>query len=182
MISKQAESGFEFIFKKSVLANMPTSADDCCEIEAVNDQEEINEDEFAVLTISSTYFRFLVLFHFKSNEATKSYFAKNADLEAEGGNAFRDAFQEFCNICCGAMNRELHKNYHFLGMSTPYVLLRQCSPFISALDPGYVQRYRITINNALMLHATLCVCDYDDVDFEVDTRADDDDTGELELF
>ncbi|MGZ5026207.1 MAG: hypothetical protein ACXWE9_03235 [Methylobacter sp.] len=183
MISKQAQNGFEFIFKKSVLANITTSADDFCEIEAVSDREEINEDEFAVLTISSTFFRFLVLFHFKSNDATKNYFVRSSNAEQEDSSAFRDAFQEFCNICCGAMNRELHKNYHFLGMSTPYVLLRQCSPFIAALDPGYVQRYRITVNNSLTLHATLCVCDYDDVDFEADTRVEEEDTsGELELF
>ncbi len=182
MITEQAQSGFDYIFEKAVLANISSSAEDFCEIEPVHDMEGISEDEFAVLTISSTFFRFLILFHFKSDDATKNYFVKRSNLEVADNRAFRDAFQEFCNICCGAMNRELHKNYHFLGMSTPYVLLRQCSPFISALDPGYVKHYRITINNSLMLHATLCVCDYDDVDFKVDTSEDDDNTGELELF
>lgn len=182
MISEQAQSGFNLIFKKAVLANISSSTEDFCEIEPVADMEGISEDEFAVLTISSTIFRFLVLFHFKSDDATRNYFVKSSNLEVADNSAFRDAFQEFCNICCGVMNRELHKNYHFLGMSTPYMLLRQCSPFISALDPGYVKHYRITINNSLTLHATLCVCDYDVVDFTVDTSEAEDNTGELELF
>ncbi|MGZ5576488.1 MAG: hypothetical protein ACXWEV_06365 [Methylobacter sp.] len=184
MISEQAQSGFDHIFKKAMLANIAASSDDICEIESVNDPEEINEDEFSVLTISSTSFRFVTLFHFNSNAATESYFIKSSSHHAEAGDnsAFRDAFQEFCNICCGAMNRELHKSYHFLGMSTPYVLLRQCSSFIQALDPGYVKHYRITINHSLVLHATLCVCDYGAVDFKVDTSEDEDNTGELELF
>jgi len=182
MISEQAQSGFDHIFKKAVLANISSSADDICEIEPVDTLEGISEDEFAVLTISSTFFRFLVLFHFSSNDATKNHFVTNSNLAVEDNSVFRDAFQEFCNICCGVMNRELHKNYHFLGMSTPYMLLQQCSPFIAALDPGYVKHYRITINNSLTLHATLCVCDYDVVDFNVDTSEVEDDTGELELF
>ncbi len=184
MISEQAQSGFDHIFKKAVMANIAASPDDICEIESVNDPEEVFEDEFSVLTITSTFFRYLTLFHFNSTDAAGSYFVKSANLGAETGDssAFRDAFLEFCNICCGVMNRELHKHYHFLGMSTPYVLQRQCSNFISVLDPGYVQHYRITINHSLVLHATLCICDYGVVDFKVDTSEDEDNTGELELF
>ncbi|TAN71834.1 MAG: hypothetical protein EPN17_00345 [Methylobacter sp.] len=183
MISERAQSSFDHIFKKAVLANISSSADDNCEIESVDDLEEISEDEFVVLTISSTFFRLLVLFHFNGNDdATKNYFLKNSNLEAGDNNTFLDAFQEVCNICCGVMNRELHKSYLFLGMSTPYILLRQSVPFVSALNPGHVKHYRITINHSLELHATLCVCDYDIVDFAVDTSADEDSTGELELF
>jgi len=183
MISAQAQSGFDHIFKKAVLANISSSNDDNCEIEAIDNLEGINEDEFVVLTISSTFFRFLTLFHFNSNDdATRNYFLRNVNREAGDNSAFLDAFQEVCNICCGVMNRELHKSYLFLGMSTPYVLLRQCVPFVSALNPGYVKHYKITINHSLALHATLCICDYDVVDFTVDTSADEDTTGELELF
>ncbi|TAK62414.1 hypothetical protein [Methylobacter sp.] len=183
MISEQAQSGFDHIFKKAVLGNISSSADDNCEIEPVDDLEEVNENEFVVLTISSAFFRFLTLFHFDSDDdATKNYFLRNSNLEVEDNSAFLDAFQEVCNICCGVMNRELHKSYLFLGMSTPYILLRQCVPFVSALNPGYVKHYKITINHSLVLHATLCICDYDIVDFTVNTSADEDSTGELELF
>lgn len=188
MISEQAKIGFEHIFKKAVMANITVSPDDICEIEAINNPEEISEGEFSVLTISSTSFRLLTLFHFNNNAATKKYFEKNSCLaveskiEVEDDSVFLDIFQEFCNICCGAMNRELNQAYFFLGMSTPYILLRQCADFVSALDPGYVNYYRITINHSLVLHATLCLCDYSDVDFTVDTCEVEDNTGELELF
>lgn len=184
MISEQAKIGFEHIFKKAVMANITVSPDDICEIEAINNPEEISEGEFSVLTISSTSFRLLTLFHFNNNAATKKYFVNSSglDVEAEDNGVFLDIFQEFCNICCGAMNRELNQSYFFLGMSTPYILLRQCADFVSALDPGHVNYYRITINHSLVLHATLCLCDYSDVDFTVDTSEVEDNTGELELF
>jgi hypothetical protein len=184
MISEQAKTGFDHIFTKAVQVNIALSDEDDCEIISVDNLEEINEVEFVVITISSTYFKLLILFHFNSNdEDIKKYFVKNSDLEEADNSLFRDAFQESCTICCGAMNRDLHKNYHFLGMSTPYVLLGECSPFISALNPGYINHYKITINHSLVLHATLCVCDFDVVDFEVDaSKNQDDDTGELELF
>lgn len=184
MISEQAQSGFEHIFKKAVQASILASPDDSCEIESVDKLEEIFEEEFAVLTITSTFFRNLTLFHFNSDATTENYFLKSSDhnAETEEGSKFRDAFLEFCNMCCGVMNRELHKYYHFLGMSTPYVLLRPCLDFISALNPGYVRHYRITINHSIVLHATLCICDYDAVNFTVDTTEEEDNTGELELF
>lgn len=73
MISEQAKIGFEHIFKKAVMANITVSPDDICEIEAINNPEEISEGEFSVLTISSTSFRLLTLFHFNNNAATKKY-------------------------------------------------------------------------------------------------------------
>lgn len=185
MISEQARSGFDYIFRKAITANVVISSDDNCEIEIISDLQEINENEFVVLTISSASFRFFTLFHFNSNTETESYFTKSSEFTSEAGekNSFRDALLEFCNMCCGFVVRELHKNYHFLGMSTPYVLVKRCSTFISELNPGVVKHYRITINHSVILHVTLCICDYDIVNFKVDTtEIEDDSTGELELF
>ncbi|MDO9104965.1 MAG: hypothetical protein Q7U57_08385 [Methylovulum sp.] len=184
MISGQAKSSFDHLFEKSVMANIVASTDDSCEIQPIGDPEEISEDEFVVLTISSPFFRVMACFHFSNDNSTVSHFAKRSNLDAEAidNSAFRDAFLEFCNICCGTIQRDLHKHYQYLGMSTPYVLLKTCLSFISTLEPGYVRHYRITINHSLVLHATLCVCDYGVVDFEVDTSAAIEDTGELELF
>jgi len=64
MISAQAQSGFDHIFKKAVLANISSSTDDNCEIEAIDNLEGINEDEFVVLTISSTFFSIFNSFSF----------------------------------------------------------------------------------------------------------------------
>lgn len=184
MISEQAQSGFEYIFKKAVITTITTSADDICEVESMSDQKEISADEFVVLTISSPVFRCFILFHFNSDNLTKSYFENGSDLgsESEENSTFRDKFLEFCNVCCGAMNRELNKSFGFTGMSTPYVLLKRCSAYISALDPGYVKHYRVTINHSFVLHVTLCICSYGALDFKVDTTEVEESTGELEFF
>lgn len=182
MISEQAQIGFDLIFKKAVMANITTSPDDTCDIEPMHDTGEICEHNFSVLTISSPSFRLLTLFYFNSDDATRKHFTGDANNTDGDTIAFNDALMEFCNIFCGAMNRSLNKNYQFLGMSTPYVLLTPSLHFISALKPGYLKHYRITINSSLILHATVCVCDYETVDFTVDTNEVEDNTGELELF
>lgn len=160
------------------------SIDDDCQIKP-SDLTEADEKEFAVLTVSSPIFRFMVIFHFSINEYTQSYFTKQtvtSTLMLLDNAVCHDAFLEFCNLCCGSMNREFLKFYPYLGMSTPYVLMKECSSHISVLEPGYLNNYKIIINQSLILHATLCVCDYGDVDFKVDTNDLIEDTGELELF
>lgn len=190
MISQQAKVGFDAIFKKAVMATIRLSPADSCDIELLDSREEISEAEFSVLTISSSSFRLLALFHFNNNAAERDYFAKGARLDegvtVEGGaadsGAFLDIFQEFCNTCCGAMSRGLSQAYFFMGMSTPYLLLSPCAEFIAALNPTQVNYYRITINASLVLHATLCLSAYSAVDFTVDGCQDEESTGELELF
>jgi len=184
MISEQAQNSFNHLFKAAVMANFSASNDDSCDIVPINNHEEITETEFSVLTITSSCFRFLTLLHFESNEATINYFAKDSAALNENNDSpvFLDAILEFCNMACGTMNRTLHHHYHFTGMSTPYVLTRPSLEFISALEPGYLKHYRITINLSLVLHATLCICNYGSVDFTVDTSEAQDSIGELELF
>jgi len=99
-----------------------------------------------------------------------------------GSVAGRTATLEFCNVCCGTMNREFLKYYPYLGMSTPYVLLKASTDFISVLNPGYVNHFRIVINDSVVLHATLCICNFGCVDFKEDASIIEEDTGELELF
>ncbi len=185
MISEDAKSGFDFIFQRAIKANIVASADDVCEIELVSDSKEICEVEFAVFTTTSTAFRLLTLFHFNSNDKTENRFSHRSEHsydDAGEGSTFRDNFLEFGNVCCGAVSRELHNIYHFLGMSTPYVLLKRCSTFISDLNPGYVKHYKVTVNDSFVIHATLCVFDYGILDFKVDRTEVEESTGELELF
>jgi hypothetical protein len=187
MISEQAQSSFNHIFKSAVMSNFSDSYNNSCEIEPISDHKEITEAEFSVLTITSSSFRFLTLLHFDNNESTIKYFT-NHSIEEDGSdenhanNDFIDGLLEFCNLTCGAMNRNLHAHFSHSGMSTPYVLTRPCLDFVYDLDPGYIKHFRITINLSLVLHATLYICNYDVVDFAVDTSKADESTGNLELF
>ena len=184
MISEQAQRSFNHIFESAVIANFSDSYNDSCKIELINDPKEITETEFSVLTITSSSFRFLTLLHFDSNESTIKYFANSSQEDPENthNHEFIDSILEFCNMACGAMNRNLNAHYTYSGMSTPYVLSRPCLDFISALEPGYIKHFRMTINLSLVLHATLCICNYGAVDFSVDTSTTDESTGELEMF
>lgn len=183
MISNQAQSGFEYIFKKAVTSNLVSSTDFCeirnCEF------TEPDETEFAILTVSSPVFRFFTIFYFNVDDIAQDYFCnrpQNTSSHILDNIVCHDAFLEFCNLCCGAMNRELIKHYPYLGMSTPYVLLKKSSDFIHSLNPGYLKHFQLVINEVLILHATLCVCDFGVVDFRVEVNAIEDDTGGLELF
>jgi hypothetical protein len=184
MISEQAQSSFSHIFKTAVTSNFSDYYNDSCEIEPITDHNEITEAAFSVLTITSSSFRFLTLLHFDSNESTIKYFANNEidDDENTQSKDFIDGILEFCNLTCGSMNRNLHAHFSYSGMSTPYVLTRPCLDFVYTLDPGYIKHFRITINLSLVLHATLYICNYDDVDFVADTNNANESTGELELF
>jgi len=184
MISEEAQSSFVHIFKSAVTTNFCDYYNDMCEIEVLDDPKEITEKEFSVLTITSTTFRFLTLLHFDSNETTIKYFANGSivDEEHNENNEFLDQILEFSNLACGAMNRHLNDHYTYSGMSTPYVLTRPCLDFITDLNPGYIKHYRITINQSLVLHATLCICNFGNVDFSVDKSKADEITGELQML
>ncbi len=185
MISEEAQSSFAHIFKSAVTTNFCDYYNAMCEIDVIDDHKEITEAEFSVLTITSTSFRFLTLLHFDTNESTIKYFANGSLTDQEHDNdndAFLDQILEFCNLACGAMNRHLNDHYTYSGMSTPYVLTRPCLDFITDLNPGYIKHYRITINPSLILHATLCVCNFGNVDFSIDKSKADEITGELQML
>jgi hypothetical protein len=80
------------------------------------------------------------------------------------------------------VNQELLNYFPDLGMSTPYVLSARCMPYLEALKPEFLASYAVTINNAVGLGATVCVCAHAPIDFVADVSAVEDTSGELELF
>lgn len=186
MISDQAKQGFEHIFKNAILTNL-THGSDGCDIRECQVAEFAKEkSRFAVLTVSSASFRCLVIFHFQNEQLMRDLFADKAQDNAPENreSVYRDAFLEFCNMCCGSVNREILRFYPYLGMSTPYLLVSDCHEFIGALRPGHVKHYAVRIDGRILFGATLCVCAYSSIDFKLDAGSLDsgDSGGELELF
>ncbi|MGF6775216.1 hypothetical protein [Paraburkholderia sp. GAS334] len=179
MISHHAKESFERIFYKAVRARLPVDAGDVCEIVPVGEGHAQGKpaDNVVVLTISSIVFRLLLVLHFDEDDTTRDYFVRNAD-----GPSFREVFLEICNLCCGAMNQELLHYFPDLGMSTPYVLSARCLPHLEELKPGYLSSFAVTINGAVQLGATVCVCAHAPLDFIADVAAAEETSGELELF
>lgn len=179
MISEQAKQGVEFIFMKAARTNLALSADDVVDISpAIGvDVTEFPEQTIIVLTISSFLFRLMTIFHVDDNPELKDYFTKGAT-----DRTLVEVLSELGNLCCGAMNRDLLNYFPHLGMSTPYALDSKCMSFVNELKPGFVGGYEITINNTIQMHASICFCEYQPIDFAVEMSAAEEDTGMLELF
>lgn len=179
MISENAKRGFNHIFTRAARANLTMDTADTILIEALSDGTVIEtaQQQLVVLTVASYRFRLLTLFHVGRDKVIEDYFTGS-----EPDRVFREDFGETGNLCCGAMNRELGKHFLHTGMSTPYFLESQCIPFLNELKPSYLAQHRITINDSLIMHATLCLCAYAPIDFCVDHEIAAETTGELELF
>jgi hypothetical protein len=179
VISEQSRLGIDFIFDRAARKALVLNPDDSCVIEKMPEDKsgDFQGRQMLVLTISSLLFRVLTIFHIDEDKTTRDYFLnKNPERSLE------DFFSEIANLCSGAMNQELLKYFPHLGMSTPYWLSGQCLPYLKELNPGYLSRHAITINDSVCLHATICMCHYAPVHFEVDQKDVEDISGELEFF
>ncbi len=179
MISSQAQNALETMFLYAAKSTLALSQDDVISITPLPGTQALDfpERQVLILTISSFTFRLLMIFHIDDDSVTRGYFQQEKSEQS-----FIDAFGEIANLFCGAMNRELLKTFSHLGMSTPYVLGRSCMAFIQELKPGFLASYRIDIRDDVHLHATLCLCEDEDITtIHVDTHSSED-TGELELF
>lgn len=184
MISPSASAAFEFLVSNALKGALAASPDDRCEVSVIDDASEIKGQKFVLLTVSSYLFRAMTLVHFTLDAATRSHLAAihRGDPNTMSDTDYLDVIGEVGNIFCGALNRDLAHHFPYLGMSTPNVLDHHCIDYLDELEPGYTRHFRVVLNGGLTLHATLCVCDFADIDFQVDTTQPEESNGELELF
>lgn len=183
MITARARASFDLLLRQAMAENLVPPGGRC-EVEPILSLSEIHEKEFVILTISSYLFRAMLLFYFDFNEASRTHFARllKGALPAMDKKAFYDAVAEFGNLCCGSLNRELGRSFPHVGMSTPGLLERECIAHLGALDASYVCHYRMETEGPTFFHASLCVCDYGDLDFQAERHDVEASVGELELF
>ncbi len=184
MISERAKDGFDYLLQDALRKNLAASSADVCSVETIEDASEMTEKEIVVMSISSYLFRIITFFYFTLNDTTKDQFAKIikvqvTDLDAR---AFHDAIGEFGNMYCGSLNRDVGKYFPNVGLSTPNILEKNCAAYITSLDCGHIQHYRVTVNSSVTFHASLCICAYADLDFIVEKDAAGVSDGELEMF
>lgn len=189
MISQSAKSGLEWLFEKAVRANSVCEGDNCTVVKIATEMPplaKINQ-QLVVLTISSYEFRIVALFQFNDDAATNEHMVRmtrspTPDLDEQ---ALTDAYAELVNMVCGAVNRGLGVPFPHIGMSTPYMLESSCANYATALQPQYLQRYEVAVNEAMRFNLTVCLCTGADtsLDFRIDTyEAEEESAGELELF
>ncbi|MDE2401401.1 MAG: hypothetical protein KGL90_07020 [Burkholderiales bacterium] len=184
MISQQAQDAFDYTVSGALKTALCALPDDRCEVEVIGDIKEITEKKAVLLTVSSYLFRVMTLIYFTLNRDTKSHFAaiNRAEAQSMSESDFLDVIGERGNIFCGALNRELAHHFPHLGMSTPNVIDRECVDYLTELGASYIKHFKVVINDTFTMHASLCVCDFADIDFAVDMTQAEESNGELELF
>jgi hypothetical protein len=186
MITQSAQTALESLLVLSLRKSLAVMPEDRCEVSEASDAEDFPESRVVVLTSSSYVFRVMVLIYFDDDERTRAHFARRVHASAQefDHQAFVDALCEAANMCSGGFNRELTQFYPHIGLSTPNILERRCADHIAALNAGLVRHFRVDINGVSLFHASMCVCDYDTMDFSYVPVAQEEavSDGELELF
>jgi hypothetical protein len=190
MISQSAKAGLDWLFEKAVRTNSVSGEGDTCVLSKVAPGKELPTNanqQLVVLTISSYVFRIVTMFQFNDDATTNEHMVRmtktqTQDLDAQ---ALSDAYAELVNMVCGAVNRGLGVPFPHIGMSTPYMLESSCANYAAALEPEYLQRFEVAINDSVRFNLTYCICASADtsLDFRIDTyEAEEESAGELELF
>lgn len=184
MISKSACEGFDHLLMQGIRTHLVNQDSDSCEINLQDDLTNSHEPHLAVLTISSYLFRLMVFIHFAADDPTREHLAKlsNTSFVEMDKQVFVDAICERANMFCGALSRELALTFPHIGMSTPNIVDRQCASHLHLLKLAHIRHFRVNVKSSAHFHVTLCVNDYDKMDFAVDTSAVDATGGELEMF
>jgi hypothetical protein len=184
-VSDRARMGFDDFVARSARSTFAASADECTI--GPDDDVQPKERELVMFTVSSYLFRVLLFVHFDRNTVTRSHFAalSNVNLEAMDDERLNDEIMERGNLCCGAFNRELAQFFPHIGMSTPCLLRSQSIHHVASLLPAYTRTYRAELSPGVVMHFSLAVCAFADLDFPFEPRAAeavDETAGELEMF
>lgn len=183
MITEQAQDGFNRLLERSVRACF-TGDEHNCDIQAIA-ATELQGRKMAVITMSSYQFRVLLLVHFTLNTQLIQHFGAKGHLAPDQLDeaTVLDLLMESCNMCCGALSRELHAFYPHIGMSTPSLLEGDSRGFVETLRTGYIRNIRVTMPNGATLCASLAVCEQTALDFQMpEEQVEEEAAGELELF
>jgi hypothetical protein len=184
VITAQSKQNVEIAFHKAVRANLTREAGDVCDISptAIGEIDEIGDystEKLFFITLSSFVFRLVMIFRIAETQATLDYYIRVATAQT-----LEEVFAEVANMCGGMLNRELSASFPHLAMSTPCTVSGQCITMLDELKPQYVASYQITINDAVKIQSTLCLCCSTPVEFAASAAAleGEDTVGELELF
>jgi len=183
MISNNARKSIDKMVERAIQASPLVSADAPRQIEAGVDLARIATEKMVALTVSSYVFRVTFLIHFSGDEATRAHFAavNRVAVQELDDQAFNDSIRECGNICCGNLNRDLVRVFPHVGMSTPNIIDRRCIDYLGKLGQGYVQHFGLLGNTGPALAVTVCVNEFEDLDFSGDFE-EAEATGELEMF
>ena len=188
MISHSAKMALNQWFSKALKESMVAASGDQCAIETEDGNAAFPETKVVMLTSSSYVYRIFTVIYFDADLKTREHFARRtrADAQDMTDQEFIDAVCESANMTCGSLNRDLGRVYPHIGLSTPNILEARSADHLNVLQSGHLQHFRVDINGATLFHASMCVCEFADMDFSVGALAavaeEEVDSGELEMF
>lgn len=183
MISQNAQYSLGQMLQHAIKASLLASPGDPIAIQSVADTSRFSSTQMVILSVSSYFFRLMVLIYFTPDELTKAHFAAihGMDVTAMDAQAFSDAISECGNVCCGSLNRDLTQKFPHVGMSTPNIIDSRCALYLGALGSSHQQHFDISIPDGPRFHASLCVCAFEELDFVI-APLQEQRNGELEMF
>lgn len=190
MISRDAREAIEWLFAKAIREHSTKDPADSCEIDVHAGRGATGDaptSDLVVLNISSYLFRIVAFFEFERDSGMKAHLAGllGLDERALDEHVLLDAYAEFVNMVCGAVNRGLSAHFH-AGMSTPFFLESACVDHVAILHPTETLSLTATINGTARFRLTLCiqVASNETLDFRLDRHEEQqvESNGELEFF
>jgi hypothetical protein len=155
VMTEQSRQALAEVFKRAARSTLLRSPEDAWEIapETTSETSAGRADPLLVITTTSFAFRLLTIFHVSDSEANRSYF-----LPVGAACTMLEGFAELANLCCGALNREMRFAYPHLAMSVPSQLNAGSLEHLAQLKAEYISRFAVSINGAVKLRVTLCMC------------------------
>lgn len=185
-LSERAKISFETISRDALEQGLCPRGDNATVEPVQTLPKKMAEKKVVLLSIATQSFRLVLGLLVRFDAETKAHFARlnNVDDVAEWSEqAFEDAVAECGNIIVGAMNRELGRYFHNVGMSTPNLLDREALGYLDAMGAGHTRWFSVN-GLAQTFYAVLFVTASGAVDFHavIERAADEVDAGELEMF
>jgi len=152
-----------------------------------NGDQQLDHEEFFLLTISSQLFRVIVVLHFTKNTNLEHYVMDSLKIANKvlEDYKFYDYLGEVGNAFCGAIKRELGKTVPTLGMSTPNRLGRDCLKFVRNQQHEFEAHAQATLHDSDLMFASIFLCADQNLNFDVKRLISTEDevgSGELEFF
>jgi hypothetical protein len=184
VISERAKTSFNQWIVDGLQSAFSNPHDPVHSAATVPELASLRATHVVMLSVASYRFRLMLLIYFSPDDVTRAHFAhlKHIAPSELTAQALEDAICEVGNMCCGAFNRSLGQIYPHLGMSTPNIVDRRCANHLNLMGFGHLQHFGLQLASGLSFHASLCVSEYDTLDFEAQHLAPAQATGELEFF
>jgi hypothetical protein len=176
MISSQSKSNLEAIFASVGASKLAMAPTDEVVVSAIQPRVDQYSDVAYMITVASFKFKLLIIFRVPISQGAENYYRK-ASCEL----GFHDVFPEICNLCGGAVNRELARQFEHLGLSTPNEVEAECFEHLAVLRPSTLSRHTVTINQIVSFDVFLAMVAYAPVEI-VFPAPENHVAGELELL